>query len=575
MHFYILVSTLSKPSSIPTSTLTSTPPTSSSTSYPPPPPPLKSLSVLDALKRPEYQIENIRKEAKKQTVMSDVSKMETSATSVAKQLSLTKTMATSTPTCTTLASASPSINTTPVSNWTCDECWISNTESQTKCVACGTKRPVVGGVSNATKSTNSNTSKVTISVGEEISLKTESSTLPLPSTTSPFVGFKLPVTGGLNLLKEKPQTTALTKATPSATSSNSKSIPLAVFAPPTTNWECPSCLVSNQPEQQICIACGSNKDTTITKIQKSESNSKAKPPLAAFAPPTSNWECPTCMISNKTDMKTCAACGTDKPGGNHGDGTKATQTFKLGEGGGLKLSSNLFGKLVSEASTIDQPKVSSQSSGGFKTDVSLSGVTNSQSEIGNSATTQVTSLKSSEPTSVPSLVPSLPKLTAPILTKPTSTTLDIPKPNLTSNTFSGLKFVAPPIVSTCSQPPNPTPVLPTIPSLKFPKTVPPTSHPPASASLFSSFNPSTIVPTSTSNQSSKSGNVLTPFPNIGGAGLFGNNKTMASSTSGNNQQLLFGQKGKCEEHNYYNNLTFPKFLKSTKQNMANCLQNCV
>ena len=552
MHFYILVSALSKPSSTLTSTLTLTLPTSSSTTYSSPPPPLKSLSVLDALKRPEYQIENIRKEAQKQTAMTDVSKMDASATSVAKQLSLTKTVATSTPTCTTLASVSPNIITTPVSNWTCDECWVVNVESQTKCVACGTKRPVVSGVSNATKLTNSNTSKVTISVGEEISLKTKSSMLPPPSTTLPFVGFKLPVTGDLNLLKEKPQTTALTKATPSAppsTSSNSKSIPLSVFAPPTSNWECPSCLVSNQPEQQMCIACGSKacEDTSKTNIEKSESNSKAKPPLAAFAPPTSNWECPTCMISNKTDVKTCGACGTNKPGGNHGDDTKATQIFKLGESGGLKLSSNLFGKPVSEASSSDQPKLSSQSSGGFKINVSLSEVTKSQSEISNSVTSQVISLKSSESTSVPSLVPSLPNLNAfqPNLTKMTSTTLNIPKPNLTSNTFSGLKFEAPPIVSTSSQPSKPTPALPTIPSINVPSTVPPTSQFPVSASLFPSFMSPTITPTSISNQTSKSGNVSTLFPNIGGAGLFGNNKTMASSTGGNNQQLLFGQKGKC------------------------------
>ena len=549
MHFYILVSALSKPSFTPTSTLTSTLPTSSSTTYSPPAPPLKSLSVLDALKRPEYQIENIRKEAQKQTVMTGVSKVDTSATSVAKQLSLTKTIATSVPTCTTLTSASPGIITTSVSNWNCDECWVVNIESQTICVACGTKRPAVDEVSNPTKLTNSNTSKVTISVGEEISLKTQSSVLPPPSNTLPFVGFKLPLTGDLNLSKEKPQTTALTKATPSAppsTSSNSKSIPLSVFAPPTSNWECPSCLVSNQPEQQICIASGSKafKDTSITNIEKSESASKAKPPLAAFAPPTSNWECPTCMISNKPDVKTCGACGTNKPGGNHGDDTKATQTFKLGESGGLKLSSSLFGKPVSEASSSDQPKLSSQSSGGFKINVSLSGVTKSQSVIGNSVTTQVTSLKSSEPTSVPSLVPNL-TTSQPILTKTTSTTLNIPKPNLTSNTFSGLKFEAPPIVSTSSQPPKPTPALPTIPSLNFPKTAPPTSQPPVSASLFPSFISSTITPTSTSNQSSESGNVSTLFPNIGGAGLFGNNKTMASSTGGNNQQLLFGQKGKC------------------------------
>lgn len=41
--------------------------TASSSPLAAPPPPLKSMSVLEALKRPEYKVENIRKDAAKES----------------------------------------------------------------------------------------------------------------------------------------------------------------------------------------------------------------------------------------------------------------------------------------------------------------------------------------------------------------------------------------------------------------------------------------------------------------------------------------------------------------------------
>ncbi|KAJ3405017.1 E3 SUMO-protein ligase RanBP2, partial [Chytridiales sp. JEL 0842] len=83
----------------------------------------------------------------------------------------------------------------------------------------------------------------------------------------------------------------------------------------TGSWECGVCMISNKPEAVKCAACETDKPGV---------KPPAAPPTSAgsfggFKLPTTSgsvgqWECGTCLIKNKADASTCAACETPKPG---------------------------------------------------------------------------------------------------------------------------------------------------------------------------------------------------------------------------------------------------------------------
>ncbi|CAG9854329.1 unnamed protein product [Phyllotreta striolata] len=75
------------------------------------------------------------------------------------------------------------------------------------------------------------------------------------------------------------------------------------FKPAAGTWECPSCLVRNQPDKGKCAACGA-----------SASKATAKPSFGdKFAKQDDVWVCPACLIRNGNDRSECAACETPNP----------------------------------------------------------------------------------------------------------------------------------------------------------------------------------------------------------------------------------------------------------------------
>lgn len=89
------------------------------------------------------------------------------------------------------------------------------------------------------------------------------------------------------------------------------------------NWECDTCYTSNPSSSKICAACETpvsvktsdkaQKPTVVATDPKKIDSSL--PSLSSlFKPAQGSWSCDVCLVSNKADTTSCAACGTVKPG---------------------------------------------------------------------------------------------------------------------------------------------------------------------------------------------------------------------------------------------------------------------
>lgn len=391
-------------------------------------------SLLDALKKPEFQIENIRKEAKGK-----------GATPTAPAPSLSVESNKAPPPLVPLKDV-PLI--VPMSNWSCDSCWVSNKSDVIKCVACGASQPSGGkkkSIAFTTPTTiGSTTGGSKLPLGEilstsggsklpsgvNLSTTTGSSgglkfppgdslsatsklpqggsvllapmsqssgpSLSAPASTSGS-GFKLPTGGGLLLGSEiggskgitqgdgaglktsntKPvtadssaKTPSLSNATTSSAETKTSSVnpaPLSSLAPPTSNWECPTCMISNGKDVSTCVACGTGKPASGgggggggLSLKPSSGGGK--------------WECPTCMLHNDVDKEACPACGASRPGSGSTGQTGSTslkQPVQFGIGGGMKLGGSLLmggasGGLAPPTTSGDKPTLQIGSGGGLK-----------------------------------------------------------------------------------------------------------------------------------------------------------------------------------------------------------------
>ncbi|XP_067642177.1 nuclear pore complex protein Nup153 isoform X2 [Eurosta solidaginis] len=114
------------------------------------------------------------------------------------------------------------------------------------------------------------------------------------------------------------------------------------FKRPSDQWECEVCMIRNKDLDVKCVACETPRKGAAVSTQFSgkPSNSwKANTFGDTFKPKPNTWECPTCLINNKSDSNECIACQTKNPIGssramnsNVSDDkveNKAT-TFKLG-----------------------------------------------------------------------------------------------------------------------------------------------------------------------------------------------------------------------------------------------------
>ncbi|CAG7838657.1 unnamed protein product [Allacma fusca] len=83
---------------------------------------------------------------------------------------------------------------------------------------------------------------------------------------------------------------------PDGNQSNLKPLSTMVNLGAGKSWECPTCMVPNKSEATECVCCGTKSPTSAQ--------------LPAVA---KTWDCPTCMVPNKSDAASCVCCGEKNP----------------------------------------------------------------------------------------------------------------------------------------------------------------------------------------------------------------------------------------------------------------------
>ncbi|XP_014438446.1 nuclear pore complex protein Nup153 isoform X3 [Tupaia chinensis] len=155
--------------------------------------------------------------------------------------------------------------------WDCDTCLVQNKPEVTKCVACETPKPGTG-VKRV----------LTLPVASE-SAVTVLASAPSGTVTTGTLGFG-----------DK-------------------------FKRPVGSWECPVCCVSNNAEDNKCVACMSEKAGSAVPTSSSSAAVVSPTPggclgLDKFKKPEGSWDCEVCLVQNKADATKCAACAGAKPG---------------------------------------------------------------------------------------------------------------------------------------------------------------------------------------------------------------------------------------------------------------------
>ncbi|XP_045531040.1 nuclear pore complex protein Nup153 isoform X3 [Pieris brassicae] len=147
--------------------------------------------------------------------------------------------------------------TTNLLQWTCEDCWVKNDMSISKCVCCGGKKPL-------NKIDNNKTST------------------PVETNNNPV---SLPINHGSSL------TNKIT---------NDKS--------QEETWECHVCLLKNAKQNTKCICCDATKpgaEQSATLNSKQAEVTKGQ---------DDKWECNVCLVRNDKHNSKCVCCEVEKPG---------------------------------------------------------------------------------------------------------------------------------------------------------------------------------------------------------------------------------------------------------------------
>ncbi|XP_028369411.1 nuclear pore complex protein Nup153 isoform X5 [Phyllostomus discolor] len=183
-----------------------------------------------------------------------------------------------------------------VGTWDCDTCLVQNKPEAIKCVACDTPKPGTG-----------------IKRVLTLPVTSESAVTVAASSSSCTV-----TTGTLGFADK--------------------------FKKPKGSWECPVCCVPNNPEDNKCVSCMSEKPGSSVPASSSSTiplslSSGGCLGLDKFKKPEGSWDCEVCLVQNKADSTKCVACESAKPGTQSefkGFGTSSTSlnpaasSFKFG-----------------------------------------------------------------------------------------------------------------------------------------------------------------------------------------------------------------------------------------------------
>ena len=91
-------------------------------------------------------------------------------------------------------------------------------------------------------------------------------------------------------------------------------------------WECPVCLLPNDPSDQACKACEAPKPGAAAAAPK-------KPNAFAALLPKNVWTCKACLLDNKAEDDKCASCEAPRPASSTSSSSAAkpsTPKFQFG-----------------------------------------------------------------------------------------------------------------------------------------------------------------------------------------------------------------------------------------------------
>lgn len=216
------------------------------------------------------------------------------------------------------------------SDWKCSDCWVTNKANAEKCACCGAKQPTKGS-SDKIKKVENRLEIVNFNLLTKVK-EPKSSTWSCPDcwVSNRDTDEKCVCCGSRNPLKSA--LAIIPKST----------------EPADKDWKCEDCWISNKSSVDKCAACGGAKPGTKNNASatplslNSVSNMFSKPSnqfseIIKTQKGGDKWECPTCLVSNTSENKTCVCCGTDKSGGAKETtkqlfnfNTNANTTFKFG-----------------------------------------------------------------------------------------------------------------------------------------------------------------------------------------------------------------------------------------------------
>ena len=177
----------------------------------------------------------------------------------------------------------------PKGSWECEVCMVSNTATDTKCVACATPKPGGGATSNL--ETKELSGKNVVKFGARGGLQLGSGGLQLDKA-APLLQLRsasgegqggLKLSGGLSmaLFSQKQDVKKSLDSSEEAAPPPLK--PLPQFAPAEGSWSCDTCMVSNKKDDSKCVACGSGKPGTVAGSNgTAASGSQVGPPPVVF-----------------------------------------------------------------------------------------------------------------------------------------------------------------------------------------------------------------------------------------------------------------------------------------------------
>lgn len=246
------------------------------------------------------------------------------------------------------------------SSWQCDSCLLQNKVTDSKCIACqATKLPLRDtakqtGIGTPSKSGKPILSSSGTGFGDKfkpavgtwdcdtclVQNKPEAIKCVACETPKPGTGVKRVLT--LPVASESAVTVAASSSSCTVTTGT---LGFAdKFAKPKRSWECPVCCVPNNPEDNKCVSCMSEKPGSSVPASSSSTvpvslSSGGCLGLDKFKKPEGSWDCEVCLVQNKADSTQCAACESARPGTKSefkGFGTSssssnpASSSFKFG-----------------------------------------------------------------------------------------------------------------------------------------------------------------------------------------------------------------------------------------------------